>query len=51
MTRRQIGHALDLDREVLGQLLDGLVSAGLLILTKDARGPVYHHGHQFNLGR
>jgi len=51
MNRRQIGNALALDREVLDQLLDGLVGAGLLILSRDARGPVYHHGHVFNLGR
>jgi len=41
MTRRQIGHAVDLDRDVLDQLLNGLVSAGMLMSSRDARGPVY----------
>jgi len=41
MTRRQLGHALDLDREVLDQLLAGLVSFGLLTVGTGPGGPVY----------
>jgi hypothetical protein len=41
MTRRQIGSAVRLDRDVLDQLLDGMVGASILILSRDARGPVY----------
>lgn len=51
MSRRQLGHALDLDRDVLDELLAGLVGVGLLMLSRDARGPVYNHGHIFNLSR
>lgn len=41
MSRKEIGSAVDLDREVLDQLLNGLVSAGMLMSSRDARGPVY----------
>jgi len=51
MTRQQLGHAVDLDRAVLDELLAGLVGVGLLFLSKDARGPVYYPGHVFNPGR
>jgi len=33
ITRGEIGHAVGLDREVLDQLLDGLVRFGLLVVT------------------
>ena len=42
MSRQQLGHAVDLDREVLDHLLTGLVSFGLLTVTKGTDGPVYH---------
>ena len=32
MTRGQIGHAVALDRDVLDELLDGLVRSGLLVV-------------------
>ncbi len=51
VTRKHIGSAVELERDVLDQLLAGMVGAGLLILSRDARGPVYHYGHVFNLGR
>lgn len=41
MNRKQIGHAVDLDRDVLDQLLGGMVATGMLVLSRDARGPVY----------
>lgn len=41
MSRKQLGHAVDLDRDVLDQLLAGLVSAGILIMTNTPNGPVY----------
>lgn len=41
LTRRQLGGAVDLERVVLDDLLAGLVNVGMLILAKDARGPVY----------
>jgi hypothetical protein len=41
MTRQQLGHALDLDRDVLDQLLIGLVNFGLLTVTTGTAGPVY----------
>jgi len=41
MSRKQLGHALALDREVLDQLLDGLVSFGLLTVATGPGGPVY----------
>lgn len=41
VSRRQLGHAVDLDRDVLDQLLSGLVEFGLLTLTTGAGGPVY----------
>jgi hypothetical protein len=44
ITRRELGHAVRLDRQVLDELLDGLVRAGLLSVSKEARGPVYRLG-------
>ena len=41
MTRQQLGHAVDIERDVLDELLAGMVGVGLLILSRDARGPVY----------
>jgi len=41
MSRQQLGHALDLDRDVLDQLLAGLVSFGILTVTTGPGGPVY----------
>lgn len=41
MSRRQLGHALDLDRETVDELLDGLVRAGLLVVTYEDGLPVY----------
>ena len=41
MTRRQLGNAVDLDRDVLDELLAGMVSAGILIMTNTPNGPVY----------
>jgi hypothetical protein len=41
MTRKQLGHALDLDRDVLDQLLNGLVQFGLLTMTNGEGGPIY----------
>jgi hypothetical protein len=41
MNRRQIGLAVDLDRDVLDRLLGGLVSFGLLNVTTGPGGPVY----------
>ena len=41
MTRQQLGHAVELDRDVLDQLLDGLQRSGLLSLTRENGVPVY----------
>lgn len=41
MTRKQLGAAVELDRDVLDDLLAGLVSAGLLTLVRQEGGPVY----------
>ena len=41
MTRKQIGHAVDIERDVPDELLAGMVGVGLLMLSSDARGPVY----------
>ena len=41
MTRLQLGHAVRLDRAVLDELLDGLVRAGLLIVTWENGVPVF----------
>ena len=41
MTRQQIGHAVDIERDVLDELLTSMVGVGLLMLSKDARGSVY----------
>ena len=41
MTRKQIGHAVEIDRDVLDDLLAAMCGAGMLILSRDARGPVY----------
>ncbi len=41
MTGKQLGAAVELDRDVLDELLAGLVSAGLLTLVRQGGGPVY----------
>jgi hypothetical protein len=41
MNRQQIGHAVRLDRPVLDELLDGLVSAGLLNVAWENGVPVF----------
>jgi hypothetical protein len=41
MTRKQIGNAVDLDRNVLNQLLDGMVGMGLLTVAWEDGMPVY----------
>lgn len=41
MTRKQLGHAVDLDRDVLDQLLAGFVQFGLLTVTTGTSGPQY----------
>ena len=41
MNRKQLGSALDLDRDVLDELLDGLVSAGLLSMAWENGVPVF----------
>ena len=41
MDRRQIGSAVDLDRDTLDDLLGTMVSAGMLIFSWEARGPEY----------
>ena len=41
MTRKQIGNAVDLDRNVLNQLLDGMVGMGLLTVEWEDGMPVY----------
>ena len=41
MTRQQLGHAVDIERDMLEELLAGMVGVGLLVLSRDARGPVY----------
>ena len=41
LTRVQIGHAVDIERDVLDELLAGMVGVGLLMVSRDARGPVY----------
>ncbi len=44
ITRRELGHAVRLDRDVLDEMLAGLVRFGLLSVSKEARGPVYRLG-------
>jgi hypothetical protein len=41
MSRRQIGHAVRLDRDVLDELLDGLVRSGLLMVAWENGVPVF----------
>ena len=41
MTRQQLGHAVDLDRDVLDELLAGLVRVGLLAVSWEIGVPVY----------
>ena len=41
MSRKQIGNAVDLDRDTLDALLGAMVSAGMLLFSWEARGPVY----------
>jgi hypothetical protein len=41
IARRELGHAIDLDRDVLDELLAGLVRAGLLSVTVEGGVPIY----------
>ena len=41
MSRKQLGSAVKLDRDVLDDLLGAMVGTGILILSRDAQGPVY----------
>jgi len=41
LSRKQLGHAVDLERDVLDDLLGGLVQAGLLTLSWEMGVPVY----------
>ena len=41
LTRKQLGHAVDLERDVLDGLLGGLVSANLLTLAWEGGVPIY----------
>lgn len=41
IARRELGHAVRLDRQVLDELLAGLVRAGLLSVTWENGVPVY----------
>jgi hypothetical protein len=41
VTRKQIGDAIDLDRDVLNELLAGFVASGLLRVTSQNGVPVY----------
>jgi hypothetical protein len=50
MTRQQLGHAVRLDRDVLDQLLDGLVLSGLLSLTWESGVPVYRSASSIGKG-
>ncbi len=49
MTRKELGHAINLDRDVLDQLLTGLVQAGQLSLTWEDEIPVYRTSSGFNM--
>lgn len=42
MTRKQLGGAVRLQWHILDNLLQALISAGLLIGTDNGGGPVYH---------
>jgi hypothetical protein len=44
MTRRQIGNAIELDRDTLDQLIAGLVGIGLLTVAWERGVPVYRAG-------
>ena len=41
MNRRQLGNALDLDRDIVDQLLAGLVGIGMLTVAWEGGVPVY----------
>ena len=41
MSRKQIGHAVEIDRDILDDLLASMVGASMLMLSRDAQGPVY----------
>ncbi len=41
MSRKQLGHAIKLDRDVLDELLDGLVQVGMLSVADEAGTLVY----------
>ena len=45
VTRQQLGHALDLERDTLDELLAGLVRLGMLTVTDGIRGQVFHIGN------
>ena len=44
MNRKQLGSAVDLDRDVLDHLLHGMVGIGLLTVAWDKGTPVYRTG-------
>lgn len=44
MNRKQIGSAVDLDRDVLAELLAGLVNIGLLTVAWEYGVPIYRVG-------
>jgi hypothetical protein len=44
MNRQQIGNAVDLDRDVLDQLLAGLINIGLLTVAWKDGVPIYRAG-------
>ena len=44
MYRKQLGHAVRLDREVLDELLAGLVQAGLLVVASEDGMAVFRTG-------
>lgn len=41
MNRKQIGNAIELDRDALDGLLGGMVGIGLLVVVAGADGPIY----------
>lgn len=41
MNRGQLGHAVDIERDMLDELLTGMVGVGLLTVTAGVGGPVY----------
>ena len=45
MNRQQLGHAIDLDRQLLDDLLAGLVRSGLLSVADEAGTVIYRSWH------